>query len=278
MTGSGIMSLMEECLFEIPVAAWYEAILKRHSRRTFTPRAPEEDKLARINRVCREFRPFQAARAELVRSSPEAVFKGLLGNYGRVRGALIYAAFIGRMDSPLVQEAAGYTGEGIILEATSLGLATCWVGGFFRPQAVRKQVSIQDGEQVLSVTPIGYAPENKDRAEKLLSGLVRSQRRKPLAALVDGEYVPPRLEKAFAAARLAPSAQNRQPWRFRVEENGVVLTTDSALTTSTISKRLDCGIAMLHFELGARAAGVEGEWEFLPSPDVARFTYRTGAS
>ena len=38
-----------------------------------------------------------------------------------------------------------------------------------------------------------------------------------------------------------------------------------------ISRRLDCGIAMLHFELGVRAAGLSGSWEFLPPPDVARF-------
>jgi hypothetical protein len=28
---------------------------------------------------------------------------------------------------------------------------------------------------------------------------------------------------------------------------------------------------MLHFELGVRAAGLSGSWEFLPPPDVARF-------
>ncbi len=38
----------------------------------------------------------------------------------------------------------------------------------------------------------------------------------------------------------------------------------------TVSKRLECGIAMLHFELGARAMGLSGRWDFLPSPDVAR--------
>ncbi len=269
---------MEEADWDLPVAAWYPAIFERHSRRNFTLPFPEDNKLARLERVCREFRPYSAARAELVRSSPGAVFKGLLGNYGRVRGALIYAAFIGRMDSPLVQEAAGYMGEGIILEATSLGLATCWVGGFFRPEAVREQVSIRREEKVLAVTPIGYAPEKKDRTEKLLSGAVRSHRRKPLATLVRGDALPPRLEKAFAAARLAPSAQNRQPWRFRIEKDGVVIAADASFTASSISKRLDCGIAMLHFELGARAAGVEGAWAFLPPPDVARFTYRAGTS
>ncbi len=258
---------------ELPVARWYEAIFRRLSRRTFTHRVPEEEKLIRLEHVCREFRPFPEVRSELVRSSPETVFRGLLGKYGRVKGALMYIAFIGRMDSPRVQEAAGYTGEGVILEATALGLSTCWVGGFFRPKSVRAQVDIQDSERILSVTPIGYAPEHKDPKEKLFSGVIRSSHRRPLASLVSTETLPTQLEKAFDAARLAPSAQNRQPWRFRIEKNTVLITTDKTFSTSSISKRLDCGIAMLHFELGARAAGVVGEWETLPPPDVAKFNF-----
>jgi len=258
---------------ELPVASWHEAIFRRHSRRTYSVQVPEADKLTRLERVCHDFRPFPEVRSELVRSSPEAVFRGLIGNYGRVKGALMYVAFLGRMDSPRVQEAAGYAGEGIVLEATALGLATCWVGGFFRPEIVRQHIGIEDGEKVLAVTPVGYAPARKDRTERFLSGVIRSHRRKSVVTLINGKTMPPRLAEAFAAARLAPSAQNRQPWRFRVEPKAVVLTTDRSFSTSTISKRLDCGIAMLHFELGARAAGVEGKWELLPAPDVARFIF-----
>jgi nitroreductase len=258
---------------EVPVASWYEAISRRHSRRTYTSRVPEAGKLSRLDHVCREFRPFPEVRSELLRSSPEAVFKGILGNYGRVKGAPMYIAFIGRMDSPRVQEAAGYTGEGVILEATALGLATCWVGGFFRRDSVRQHIEIQAGEKVLAVTPVGYAADRKDRSEKFLSGVVRSHRRKPLAVLIAGETSPAHLEKAFSAARLAPSAQNRQPWRFRIEGNTVIVTTDKSFSTSSVSRRLDCGIAMLHFELGARAAGVIGRWEILSSPDVAKFIF-----
>ena len=258
---------------ELPVDRWYKAIFERHSRRAYAAKAPAEDKLARLDQVCREFRPFLEVRSLLVRKSPETVFKGLVGHYGRVNGAPMYIAFIGEMNSRRVQEATGYCGEGIILEATALGLATCWVGGFFRPDKVRSQVDIRDGEKVLSVTPVGYAPPEKTRQEKIMSGLVRSRLRKSLARLVSGEMPAPWMEKALEAARLAPSAQNRQPWRFRIEKGAVVIAADNSSSASSISKRLDCGIAMLHFELGARAAGVAGKWEILPSPEVARFIY-----
>jgi len=258
---------------ELPVDRWYPAIFIRHSRRTYSAEVPKEEKLARLDQVCREFRPFPEVRSQLVRKSPETVFKGLVGHYGRVNGAPMYIAFIGKMSSPSVQEATGYIGEGIILEATTLGLDTCWVGGFFRPESVRSQIDIQEGEKVLSVTPVGYAPPEKTRQEKIMSGLVKSRLRKPMAKLVGGEIPTLWMEKALEAARLAPSAQNRQPWRFRIEKDTVVIATDKSFSTSSISKRLDCGIAMLHFELGALAAGVRGKWEILPHPDVARFVF-----
>ncbi len=49
------------------------------------------------------------------------------------------------------------------------------------------------------------------------------------------------------------------------------MAEDGKPSLTSISKRLDCGIAMLHLELGARAAGTSGSWEFLKSPGVAQF-------
>lgn len=67
------------------------------------------------------------------------------------------------------------------------------------------------------------------------------------------------------------NAVNRQPWRFLVDERSITVSTDSLKDTYHIPKRLDCGIAMLHIELGARHVGVEGRWEYLKASDVARF-------
>ena len=77
---------------------------------------------------------------------------------------------------------------------------------------------------------------------------------------------------AVETARLAPSAVNRQPWRFRFDAGALVIARDNAVEFPRVSKRLDCGIAMLHAELGARATGVHGAWRDLSiGLDVARF-------
>lgn len=258
---------------DLPVDVWYQAIFKRHSRRNYTGRLPEEETMARLEKVCREFKPFPGARAEFVRIRPDRVFKGLVGQYGRVNNAPYYIAFIGDMASPFVQEAIGYAGEAIILEATALGLDTCWVGGYFRPETVLEHLRLQEGEKVLAVTPVGYAVEKRDFRERSLSVLAQSHKRKPLSEITEGSIREPWIRKALEAARLAPSAVNRQPWRFHVDAGAIVVSVDKSRSVSPISKRLDCGIAMLHLELGARAAGVRGKWELLAPPAVARFLY-----
>ena len=102
---------------EIPVESWYEAIHTRRSRRVYQPISVPPDKLGRLSAVCQKFRPFQEARTVLINEPGENVYRGFIGSYGKIIHAPGYIAFIGSMDSTQVQEAVGYTGEGIILEA-----------------------------------------------------------------------------------------------------------------------------------------------------------------
>lgn len=52
---------------------------------------------------------------------------------------------------------------------------------------------------------------------------------------------------------------------------GAVFTECSKIDSCGISKRFDCGIAMLHIETAARVFEVAGKWEFPDPPEVARF-------
>jgi nitroreductase len=180
------------------------------------------------------------------------------------------------MRQPHVQEAVGYTGEGVVLEATALGLGTCWVAGFFRPAAVTQRLNIASYERVLAVSPLGYAPLEKTLGEKIIKGFAHNRKRKPLTQLVNGlpeNEWPGWLKSALEAARIAPSATNRQPWRFDIQNGSVTVATDPGNLDFKASKRLDCGIAMLHLEISALNCGVHGRWELGEAPVVGRFTY-----
>lgn len=260
----------------IPASRWYRVIEKRRSRRRYKSAALKPGQIKRMQSVCDNFRPYDNARAVLVKESPDNIFKGIIGSYGTIKGAKSFIAFIGYENSPLVQEQVGYTGEGIILEAEASGLNTCWIGGMFRPELVKPLINIDDDERVYAITPIGLAGDKPTFEEKFMAGFGLMHRRKSLADLIVGPWDPDWplwIKASLEAARLAPSAVNRQPWRFYVEPDSItVAVNDKSLKReSVMAKRLCCGIAMLHIEVAAMHYKVNGEWEFLDPPGVARF-------
>ena len=253
----------------IPAARWYRVIEARRSRRRFDQKPLGSELLSQMATVCRNFKPFPSARSVLITESPDSVFKGAIGPYGKVKGAPAFVAFIGNMDSPNVYEQVGYTGEGIILEAGALNLATCWVAGFFRRKVVASLTNIGENERVLSVTPIGYASEYLSLEEKLMTGFGLAHKRRALSGLVtshnESEW-PQWIKPALEAARLAPSAINRQPWRFDVTDNSITVSVNTSRREYGLPKRLCCGIVMLHIEVAALHYGIMGKWEYLNQP------------
>jgi len=263
----------------IPFSRWYPVIEKRRSRRHFdASQAIEPDKLSALDTMCKRFVPFPSARLCLVTESVRGVFKGIIGSYGKIKDAPAFIAFIGNMDSSSVQEEVGYTGEGVILEATALGLNTCWVAGFFKPESVASLVEIKSNERVLAVTPVGYARRHESLEEKLMTGFGRTHRRVPISRLTGSltqDSLPEWIRTSIKAARLAPSAVNRQPWGFDVQDDSVTVYVRTGGPEFTVSKQLDCGIAMLHIEVAALHCGIRGDWQFLKAPQVASFSALT---
>ncbi|MBI5869485.1 MAG: nitroreductase [Actinobacteria bacterium] len=259
---------------ELPVERWYEALHQRHAWRSYQEIPVEPEKLYRLKEVCAGLsRP--GARANIAHENIEGVFHGFIASYGQVTGATAYVAFIGEMNDPNVYEKVGYVGEGVILEAVALGLSTCWVGMTFHAGGVAENMKIADHERVLAISPLGYRTDTPTLDDKIMRSLVRRHKREPLEKLCSDlkeKACPLWAKDALEAAQLAPSAANRQPWRFQLTDDSITISVDRYRDTHGISKRLDCGVAMMHVELGARHAGVKGSWEYLKAPDVARFT------
>jgi len=263
---------------EIPASRWYRVIEKRRSWRRFELRPLGSKILAHINSICNDFRPFPDARAVLVTHGPETVFRGAIGPYGKIKGAPAFVAFIGNMENPYSQEQVGYTGESIILEAEAMNLATCWVAGFFRRKVVESLIRIDKNERVMAITPIGYATKRQSFEERIMTGFGITHKRKKLSGLVAGldeSEWPEWIKFSLEAARLAPSAVNRQPWRFHIEPDSITVSVNVMKREYGISKRLCCGIAMLHIEIAALNCGIKGNWEFLKQPQVAKYTTNT---
>lgn len=242
-------------MLELPVNRWLEATLTRHSHRRFDGTPLAEESLEALDAVSREFRPFETARVELVRAPSVDVFKGAVGNYGnKVTGAPSLLVMITSDESFAGHRRMAYTSEGIVLEATALGAETCWVGGFFRPQLAGQLLELGPHERVAAVSPLGHAAT--PRAGE-------PHHRKPLAEIAPGSDAwPVWARKAAESGQNAPSAVNRQPWRFALDGDTFLIRRDNRreLLGKHLTKALDCGIASLHVELAARAEGIVGEW------------------
>ena len=262
--------------------AWYDAIAVRTSQRRYTPTPLPDAAAARLRAFGAADGSSPDARLTLIDSDVDHLFTGVFGSYGAVAGAPLAAAFVGREGC---EGAVGYLGEAFVLEATTLGLGTCWIAGSFDKQRAGGVLALAPGERVMALTPVGKPVERRPRGERLMRRAVKASGRLPLATIAPGIEAaaggeaaggnaaggvswPAWARTAVAAARLAPSGANRQPWRFRYDGDGLVLTRAAKLYWTA---PLDFGIARLHVELGAAREGVSGVWQPLAEPDVARF-------
>lgn len=241
-------------------AEWLAAVPSRRSRRTYTPERATSDQLRRVAETCERFRPWDDARAELVAEPGIDVFRGIVGAYGKVTGSPHLIVIVGSPDAILDQR-PGYVGEAAVLAATAAGLGTCWVGGFFDAKLTAGLIDLAPDERILAVSALGVPVDDLSGNDVVMRGIARSKQRKPAEKIAPGSSAWPEWARAAVeAVVVAPSAMNRQPWRFAMDGGALVLSADNAFETPKVTKRLDCGIAMLHAELGALELGMPGRW------------------
>ena len=235
---------------------WYDVIARRVSRRRYAPRQVPADVRERLAASCAELGVSDGARACLVDDAGQTLFTGLIGGYGRVAGAPLAAAFVGRErgegDDDGAESAVGYLGQAFVLEATHLGLGTCWIAGSFDKERAAQLVALEPGERVVAVTPLGYPTARQPGGERLFRTMVKASSRasveKLAPGILDGGW-PQWAVTAVHAARLARRGTNRQPWRFRWDGDSLVLSRAEKLYWTA---PIDLGIARLHVRASAR--------------------------
>jgi hypothetical protein len=195
-----------------------------------------------------------------------------LGTYGVIRGARLF--IIGAVGKrPEAMEDYGYSMEKNILQATALGLGTCWLGGTFRRSGFARRMNLSDDELLPAVSPVGYPGKARSLTDRFFRFSAGSNERKPWTELFfdhdpktaltresGGAYATP-----LECVRLGPSASNRQPWRIFRDGSTFHFTLARTPGYDRMIKEIrlqniDMGIAMCHFELAARELGLAGSW------------------
>ena len=217
-----------------------EAIQARHSVRTYKAEKIGEEVLAALEAELEENNRRAGLSMQLRTEEPEA-FQGLMARMGGFENVNSYIALVAK-EGPEWEEKLGYRGQKLVLLAQQLGLNSCWVAATYNKG--KSGATVGPGEKLHLAIALGYG-QNQGRLHK----------NKDLSALYVAEVKPPEwFLLGMRAAQLAPTAMNRQSFRFALLEGNRV----AAEPGKGGNGRIDLGIAKLHFEIGAG----EGDWRW----------------
>ena len=277
--------------YELPIS-FDESILTliraRHSVRTFQPfPVKEKDKKVLIETM--ETVSGDGQRFAWFEQPPGDILVERLGTYGVIKGAHIFLVGVLPKGAKENMDAAfkfGWHFEQVILKATELGLGTCWLGGTFNPRTFARDINLQSDEQIVMVSPIGYAADSKHFIDEVTTQVADSSSRLPWDSLFFTEYPHATLGKEQAGAyaqalemvQLAPSAVNTQPWRVMRDTRGYHFygldVRYYGIKRIDFLRNNDMGIAMSHFALACRDLGLNGNWQELDTlTDYENLTY-----
>lgn len=231
---------------------YLSAITKRCSRRKYIDKPMEDVQIERLNGLIQKYNETSCLRIQLRLGEGAELFDGFKKSYGFFSGVQSYLAMVGKKDDPHRKEKVGRFGELLILDATDMGLSTCWVGGTYDAKIAQK-LAYED-EVLECVISIGYSDEKHSLRERLIEGLVHRKDSIKYSVGDKDDTIADWFFEGMSAVYLVPSALNQKPFHFEYSAGNVT----ARATKDTPYAMIDLGIAKLHFEIGSGG----GKWEY----------------
>jgi nitroreductase len=191
-------------------------------------------------------------------------------DYGIIKGHCAYVVGASKV-SVTSRVNYGYLMEKVVLKATEMSLATCWVG-YFDTEYFNADIKIENGYETPSIVVIGYPTATPSLLDKVVRFSAKSAKRQAWGALFFNYHskaaLSPESVKKYSDSlemlRLAPSSGNTQPWRVFLDDT----VNEFHFYKKPVSSRyeakglheIDMGIAMSHFELVSVYNGLSGAW------------------
>jgi nitroreductase len=174
--------------------------------------------------------------------------------------------------------------QNVVLDATRLGLATCWIGPGADPSSIAKHLGERFNparDHVICVCAVGYASRYKPLMLRLIQ---RSQKqRHALKELffrgIDcTDSINPATKpfaefgRCFEGCQWSPSSYNAQPTRAAavVEDGRIVRMDFCAATKSRYYAMVALGIWLANWEHGCHALGIDGHLKRVAKDDAHR--------
>lgn len=219
----------------------FQHIVKRKSIRKFNMETLTEETIHDIENRVKNLAALQGDIRTEITLLPHDAVKGLLA----IKAPHYLLIFSEKKKGYL--ENAGYMLQQMDLYLSSMGLGTCWLG-------MAKPTS---GFNNVSPLPFVIAMAVGTPAEPLHRNTEAEFKRKLKVEICSTPYH----SQIIEAARLAPSATNSQPWRFRTTPEAVhAYRVNVNLFKAWLYERMnqiDMGIALCHLQLAAEAEGYQ---------------------
>jgi nitroreductase len=177
-------------------------------------------------------------------------------NYGTIRGHNTYLLGVSEKE-PRARVNYGYMMEKVVLEATGIGISTCWIGYF--DETFFNEISLDNKHEIPGLVILGYSGEKQTLLEKFTRFSVGASKRKGLEELLFNYDTGSSLKMILAReysdpldmVRLAPSSGNTQPWRIYYDIDRSAFHFFKKPVSSRYEEKglhdIDMGIALSHF-------------------------------
>jgi len=232
---------------------WYEASKKRYSCRNYKKQPIADDDQSKIVNLCNlvngfddgvRFVPIFNASPDMFGAAPFMALKNVPA----------FVAIFSNRESRAFEQ-AGFYGEAVCLDMTRLGINTCWVSGSIKRQKLSEYMDIKGTERFLTSIAFGYGCDSQ---EKVLQKTTE-RKRKSIEKVFKVNQENNNWQRIMRCVIDAPSAMNRQPWRFEMSDD-MILAHKPLIRGGSYPAELDVGIAMLHLSIAVRTSGIIGEW------------------
>lgn len=220
-----------------------KAIDLRTSRRTYLPTPIDVAKIDKIKTIITDLNLQSGLNITYLPDGSKAFTVGK--SYGFFKGVKALIILKGDKNLENLKEKSGYFGEILVLEATKMGLGTCWVAGTYDKSSAL--LGAADNEEIICVLTIGNVEEENSFKERFIRGIVRKNVKSIDAMCTVDIPMPDWFKAGMEAVQKAPTAKNSQKVSFSLKDQVVTASVPNDYPMDLI----DLGICKLHFEVGS---------------------------
>ena len=241
----------------------------RKSIRDFKNKSLDIKTLRNITKKCNELEEEGNGGFEfLLFEDGERIFNSLDG-IGGYAGVMIKSPhYIGLNTKDKREETiiyGAYYIEKLITELNNLNVGTCWISLKDVDENIKKDLFGTEGGNIDYLLSIGHPAAKNPFIEEPTSSRIgvedivfKNEIGKPIGI---EELESRGLDDLFYYIRFAPSSYNRQPWRFVLKDDKVILLL--SYSSSEELNLADAGIIMYYFENLTKSIGINNKWKLI---------------